>query len=399
MCAALCSSENPPRYYCSFPALINDWRALFSIFDLPFYFVLLAGFGSGGNGWAIARDAQVSALSVPYTGAISAIDTTDAGDIYDAHPKNKTVLATRMAALVGVGVYGMAAPIQGPRFVSAQALYNADIGALTVSVTMDVGDAPPTSSLVALGTPGCTACCQLGVTTTRPLFRYLRTNATSGAVISSAFDTWALAGTQATLQSKLPTTDRTWLSTGSLTVQFEFSDFVECVVYNQFLTPANPWQVSLPLVVQQGASTMVPGPTGGMLTSLTGSATGSVTAASSAARVSLSSSSSSTGGGGGVTPPDNGGGGGGSSSSSGALTAMVIVFFILSLICTLLFAWQYRLRHGSLCCKGGDEGGRVGAQGVSDWWTNTMGVGKSLQWKRGMSDDEVLRAVASDRYD
>jgi hypothetical protein len=78
---------------------------------------------------------------------------------------------------------------------------------------------------------------------------------------------------------------------------------------------------------------------------------------------------------------------------------LVIVFLLLSLACTLVFVYQYRLRHGSLCCKNEEEGGRVGSQGLGDWWENTVGVGKRLQWKRGMSDQDILRAVASDRYD
>jgi hypothetical protein len=78
---------------------------------------------------------------------------------------------------------------------------------------------------------------------------------------------------------------------------------------------------------------------------------------------------------------------------------MVIVFSVMSGVCALLFVYQYRLRHGSLCCKNEGEGGRVGSQGVGDWWQNTMGVGKSLQWRRGMSDQDILKRVASDRYD
>ena len=34
---------DPTRYACAFPAMMRDWRGLFSLPDLPFYFVLLAG--------------------------------------------------------------------------------------------------------------------------------------------------------------------------------------------------------------------------------------------------------------------------------------------------------------------------------------------------------------------
>ena len=76
------------------------------------------------------------------------------------------------------------------------------------------------------------------------------------------------------------------------------------------------------------------------------------------------------------------------------------MFLVFSLLCTLVFVWQYRLRHGSLCCKNAEEGGRAGARGAGDWWSNTMGVGKQqLSFKRGLTDSELLRAVASDSYD
>ena len=363
------------------PALINDWRRLFSAPTLPFYSVLLAGYAVGGAGWADVRGAQLSSLSLPYTGVVSAIDGEDPTNIYELHPRNKSVLATRMAALIEADVYGMSTPTRPPTLVSASARYTN--GLLSVSLTMDVGDSPPTSSLVLLGTPGCTTCCRPSSNSTRPLFRHF--HSVGGRGYYGGFDSWTLAGTKATLTAAVNTT--LWAAAASMTLSYAWTDFVECLVYNQAMIPANPWQVSLPLTpTQDSSSGAIPVPP---------------TSSTATPPISSSSSSSSSGGSD-VVPPDNNGGNpssSSSSSSSGALTAMVIVFAIFALLCTLLFAWQYRLRHGSLCCKGGDEGGRVGAQGVSDWWTNTMGVGKSLQWKRGMSDDEVLRAVASDRYD
>ena len=157
-------------------------------------------------------------------------------------------------------------------------------------------------------------------------------------------------------------------------------DVVECMLYNANLLPANPWAKQVQLGAQTGSSGALP-----VIT----------TSSSSAAVVRMASSST------GQSPSDPAGKGEEESSgASPALLAMVIVFLVLSLLCSAVFVWQYRMRHGSLCCKNeGAEGGRVGSQGMGDWLENTMGVGKKMQWKRGLTDQDLLKQVASDRYD
>lgn len=85
-----------------FPLLIRDWRSQWKQKDLGFYFVQLASFdasngkanGTTGSMWAELRDAQKSALALPYTGMAVA---SDIGNAKDIHPKNKQDVGLRLA--------------------------------------------------------------------------------------------------------------------------------------------------------------------------------------------------------------------------------------------------------------------------------------------------------------
>ena len=108
---------------------------------------------------------------------------------------------------------------------------------------------------------------------------------------------------------------------------------------------------------------------------------------------SSSSSSSST--------SDNGGGGGGggssdsSSSNSGLLTTFTVIFAALTVACAVLAYTQYRLRvYGTVCCEwcAGVTCGQLCGE--------TMGWGtKAWQRRSNLSDADLLRQVATDRYD
>ena len=65
---------DPERYACSFPNMIQDWRAKFNSPYLPFYFVLLAPYAGAP---APVREAQQRALALLNTGVASAIDLGD----------------------------------------------------------------------------------------------------------------------------------------------------------------------------------------------------------------------------------------------------------------------------------------------------------------------------------
>lgn len=81
-----------------FKALIKDWRAQWQTPDLPFLFVQLASYLQQKNhvqnsDWARLREAQASALTLPYTGMAVTIDIGDANDI---HPRNKAEVGERL---------------------------------------------------------------------------------------------------------------------------------------------------------------------------------------------------------------------------------------------------------------------------------------------------------------
>jgi len=98
-------------YYEKMKALINGWRKVWKQGDFPFYYVQLAPFcytlwDSGNRGvyrLPIIREAQRKALSIPNTGMVV---TTDIGNIYDIHPRNKQEVGRRLALWALAKTYG-----------------------------------------------------------------------------------------------------------------------------------------------------------------------------------------------------------------------------------------------------------------------------------------------------
>jgi sialate O-acetylesterase len=89
---------NPNEYASLFTSMINDWRVKFHSL-LPFLFVQLPIFGepednNESDSWAIIREAQASALSLPMTGMAVALEF---GEWNDLHPVNKKGVGLRLA--------------------------------------------------------------------------------------------------------------------------------------------------------------------------------------------------------------------------------------------------------------------------------------------------------------
>ncbi len=88
------------RYYRLFPQLIAIWRKTWDTPDMPFYCVQLPAYGKPTDvpgkpsAWADVRDAQ--ALKLPHTGYAVTYDGRDT----DLHPKDKKLIADRLARLV-----------------------------------------------------------------------------------------------------------------------------------------------------------------------------------------------------------------------------------------------------------------------------------------------------------
>ena len=100
--------QNPLTYSKTFPLFIKSMREVWGEKDFPFLYVQLANFEKrealpGPSNWAIVRDAQLKALSLPNTGMAVAIDIGSGDDI---HPKNKQEAGRRLAIIALNQIYG-----------------------------------------------------------------------------------------------------------------------------------------------------------------------------------------------------------------------------------------------------------------------------------------------------
>ena len=100
--------SNAAQYEQLLPALINDWRSKWKNDKLPFLYVQLPNFQDvqyqpAESAWAVLREAQLKALSVPHTGMAVAIDL---GEWNDIHPDNKKDVGLRLALSALKVAYG-----------------------------------------------------------------------------------------------------------------------------------------------------------------------------------------------------------------------------------------------------------------------------------------------------
>jgi sialate O-acetylesterase len=114
------------EYAKEFPAMITAWRTHFAQGDFPFLWVQLANFSphdaQPGEQWALLREAQSKALSLPETGQAVAIDIGEAANVY---PRNKQEVGRRLALIARAQVYAYAVDYSGPVFDKAVADGNA----------------------------------------------------------------------------------------------------------------------------------------------------------------------------------------------------------------------------------------------------------------------------------
>jgi sialate O-acetylesterase len=108
------------QYRTSFPLMITNWRGEWKR-DFPFLFVQLSSFGGfqgsdKGSEWSELREAQTLALRLPNTGMAV---TTDIGDPYNVHPRDKADVGLRLANKALSLTYGMKGFYESPRYKSA----------------------------------------------------------------------------------------------------------------------------------------------------------------------------------------------------------------------------------------------------------------------------------------
>ncbi len=113
------------QYASLFTGMIKQWRTDFGQ-PLPFFFVQLANYESGGgtraSDWAFLREAQAAALALPATAMAV---TLDIGEPKDIHPKNKQEVGRRLALHARQRLFHEKLEADGPVFVAARREGNA----------------------------------------------------------------------------------------------------------------------------------------------------------------------------------------------------------------------------------------------------------------------------------
>jgi sialate O-acetylesterase len=117
--------EDAEAYGDRFRSMVRGWRAAWGAPDLPFLWVQLAAFRAppvspeDTGHWPTVREGQSSALSLPHTAEVVALDVGDAEDI---HPGDKQTVGHRLALAARALVYGEGGVVHsGPRYRSHRA--------------------------------------------------------------------------------------------------------------------------------------------------------------------------------------------------------------------------------------------------------------------------------------
>ena len=107
------NAGNNYEYRTLFAALINDWRQHWDEGAMPFIFAQITS--SAGHYWAVLRESQLQTLALPNTGMIV---TTDIGDPFNVHPKDKLDVGLRFALAARHLAYGENIVYSGPIYQS-----------------------------------------------------------------------------------------------------------------------------------------------------------------------------------------------------------------------------------------------------------------------------------------
>ncbi|MCL2764130.1 MAG: hypothetical protein FWD40_02465 [Treponema sp.] len=110
------NESNPHEYASLFKLMITSWRKNNNNGKLPFLFVQLPIFGNFSENeenasWAIIREAQKNALSLPVTGMAAALEL---GEWNDIHPINKKDVGYRLFLAAEKVVFGVDNTSPGP---------------------------------------------------------------------------------------------------------------------------------------------------------------------------------------------------------------------------------------------------------------------------------------------
>jgi sialate O-acetylesterase len=115
------NTGNPNEYAALLKAFIQDWRNQWRQPHLPFIYAQLPNFMDvsylpAESNWALLREAQLQALSLPNTGMATTIDL---GEWNDIHPDNKKDVGLRLSFAAQQVAYGENIVYSGPVYQSA----------------------------------------------------------------------------------------------------------------------------------------------------------------------------------------------------------------------------------------------------------------------------------------
>ncbi len=121
------NTGRPETYEEEFCAMIDDWRALWKMEDLPFIFVQLAGYRDGkehtdGINWAKLREAQNRVQKMSNTAMVQAYDL---GEYNDLHPTDKKSVGQRIAIEAQRLIYGRDVQCDNPEVKELNWMENA----------------------------------------------------------------------------------------------------------------------------------------------------------------------------------------------------------------------------------------------------------------------------------
>ena len=145
------NAHNVELHEVIFPTLVDSWRRTWNDAEMPFYFVQLSSINRPS--WPHFRDSQ-RRLAAEIPNCDFAV-SSDKGDPWDVHPKEKAPIGERLARLALNQTYGMSHVAQhGPTPMKAKAVNDKIVIEFSNAIELNTSDSLPLRGLEIGGTVG-----------------------------------------------------------------------------------------------------------------------------------------------------------------------------------------------------------------------------------------------------